>query len=325
MDNISTPKPQHKFLIKAAIAFFVLLLIFKIFVPPFGQVFNSPQGTVVEVKKGMGARQVAVLLKSNGIISSETLFVAVISVFGNENNISAGTYLFKTSVNIIDAAQTIVHGDFGFAAVKITIPEGFTVTQIADRLAHNLAFFKRDEFLALASTHNGYLYPETYFFLPSDSEQTIYKKMRDTFDQKTQSLQMDIASSGHSFDQIVTMASILEREVKSAEDKRIVSGILWNRIKRGMPLQVDATLAYERDKDSYTLTSTDLKQDSPYNTYTRKGLPPTPISNPGFDALFAAVHPEESTYVYFLTDRDGNVYYATTYAEHLQNKAKYMK
>ena len=119
------------------------------------------------------------------------------------------------------------------------------------------------------------------------------------------------------------MASILEREVKSAEDKKIVSDILWSRIKVGMALQVDATLAYERDKDSYTLTSADLKKDSPYNTYTRRGLPPTPISNPGFDAILGALEPKVNPYLYFLTDKEGKVYYASTYAGHLSNKAKY--
>ena len=123
---------------------------------------------------------------------------------------------------------------------------------------------------------------------------------------------------------IVAMASILEKEVKSSEDRRIVSGILWKRIKIGMALQVDATLDYERNKTSAELTAEDLKEDSPYNTYTRTGLPPSPINNPGLDAIKAALEPKASLYLYFLTDSDNNVHYAKDFEEHKRNKEKYL-
>jgi UPF0755 protein len=217
-----------------------------------------------------------------------------------------------------------VKGDYGISAKKITFPEGFTNIQFAARLEANLPNFNKNTFLDLASTSEGYLYPETYFFLPSDTEEVIFNKMKSTFDAETKTLENDFAMSQKTSKDIVIMASILEREVKSKEDKQMASNILWNRIKNGMALQVDATLAYERDKDSYTLTTADLRKDSPYNTYTRRGLPPTAISNPGFDSIFAALNPIPNNYVYFLTDREGKVYYAKTYEEHLKNKRKYI-
>ena len=120
------------------------------------------------------------------------------------------------------------------------------------------------------------------------------------------------------------MASVLEKEVRDAKDMKIVSGIFWKRIEMGMALQADSTLDYERNKTSAELTSDDLKTDSPYNTYTRSGLPPTPIDNPGLNAITAALNPTASPYLYFLTDKDGKVYYAKTFEEHKKNKAKYL-
>jgi UPF0755 protein len=301
------------------ILFFVFM--WNIFVPAFVSIPSD--GILIEIKKGYGARQVGNALESQGIIKSSTAFVALVSVLGDDNNIAYGTYLFKKPLNIIEAEKVLTHGIFGISPKKITIPEGFTNTQIADRLAANLLKFDRENFINMSSTSDGYLYPETYYFLPSDSESVILNKMLKTFDEKTLDLNSLFTDSSRTKQDIIIMASILEREVKSLEDKKIVGGMLWNRIAIGMPLQVDATLAYERDKDSYTLTTADLRADSPYNTYTRRGLPPTPISNPGYDAIVGALEPTESDYLYFLTDKAGKVYYAKTYAEHLRNKAKY--
>jgi len=302
----------------------LLYLVFLFAVPPLGFDTQNPDGVYINIENGMSAKQVSELLYKNKIISSPIAFVSVVSIFGDENNISSGVYLFREGLSIFAAESKIANGEYGIKSKKITIPEGFNNIQIADRLEANLPRFNKNTFLNLASTTEGYLYPETYFFLPSDSESVIYKKMRDTFDEQTRTLVLDFEKSKHSESDIIIMASILEREVRAVEDKKTVSGILWNRIRIGMALQVDATLAYERNKDSYTLTTADLRKDSSYNTYTRKGLPPTAISNPGFDSIQAALNPTNNPYVYFLTDREGNVYYAKTYEEHLRNKAKYI-
>jgi UPF0755 protein len=138
-------------------------------------------------------------------------------------------------------------------------------------------------------------------------------------------LQEDLRRSGKSEQDMVTMASILEGEVRTEEDRRLVSGILWKRIEKGMYLQVDATFSYLIGKGSAELTMTDLSLDSPYNTYRHKGLPPGPINNPGLDAMRAAINPEASPYYFYLSDKDGNTHYAKTFDEHKDNKAKYLK
>ncbi len=301
---------------------FLILFVLVFLLPPFS--LKSESGVYINIKKGMSARQVSNILRDNDIITSSSGLVSVLYLFQDHNNIIPGIYYFKHPSNIFEIERRIVSADYGIDAKKITFPEGFTNLQFANRLEANLPGFDRVSFINLASTSEGYLYPETYFFLPSDNETLIYNKLRETFDEETKNLENDFAKSKNSKQDIVIMASILEREVKSKEDKQIVSGILWNRLRIGMPLQVDATLAYERDKDSYTLTTTDLRTDSPYNTYTRRGLPPTAISNPGHDSIFAALNPIQNQYIYFLTDRAGKVYYARTYAEHLKNKAKYI-
>ena len=131
--------------------------------------------------------------------------------------------------------------------------------------------------------------------------------------------------SDHSFSDIVIVASILEKEVKTSESRAIVSGILWKRLALGMPLQVDATLGYITGKTSAELTIDNLNADSPYNTYRNKGLPPTPISNPGLLALDAALHPKSSPYLYYLSDNNGVIHYAVTFEEHKANKARYLR
>jgi UPF0755 protein len=120
------------------------------------------------------------------------------------------------------------------------------------------------------------------------------------------------------------MASILEGEARLLETRRIVAGILWKRISLGMPLQVDTTFKYELGKTTFDLTTEDLKADSAYNSYTRLGLPPTPVSNPGIESILAAVTPIKTNYLYFLTDKKGEMHYATTHEGHVANKFKYL-
>jgi UPF0755 protein len=151
------------------------------------------------------------------------------------------------------------------------------------------------------------------------------KTLSDTFQTKIASLESIIDSFGKPYSQVVIMASILEAEARKLEDRRVIAGILWKRIQMDMPLQVDAPFEYVSSKNTFTLTTADLRLDSPYNTYTRKGLPPTPIGNPGLEAIQAAVTPIESPYLYYLSDKNGVFHYAETHDGHVKNKAKYLK
>ncbi len=149
--------------------------------------------------------------------------------------------------------------------------------------------------------------------------------MHQTFKKRIATLTSEVEKFGKPVSEIVILASLLEEEASTSEDRRIVSGILWKRLSMGMLLQVDATFQYINGKGSLELTLDDLKIDSPYNTYKYKGLPPTPISNPGLDSIRAAVIPTKTNYLYYLSERDGTMHYATTFAEHLRNKARYLR
>jgi UPF0755 protein len=167
------------------------------------------------------------------------------------------------------------------------------------------------------------LFPDTYFFLPNANESIVIQTLRQNFDAQVATIQPDIDASGHPLSDIVTMASILEREAYNTTDRKLISGVLWNRIERGMPLQVDAVFAYTLGKGTFDLTMADLTSDSPYNTYKFKGLPPTPIGSPSLDSLEAAANPTPNDYLYFLADRHGVTHYCKTYSCQLANKARY--
>ena len=153
----------------------------------------------------------------------------------------------------------------------------------------------------------------------------LFRSLRANFDTKIKALSPAIDASGHSLSDIVIMASLVEKEARTSANRRIVAGILWNRLEKNMPLQVDAVFGYINNRDTYSPSLTDLKIDSPYNTYVYKGLPPGPINNPGLDSLDAAVNPTKTDYFYYLTGSDNQMHYATTYAEHQANQKKYLK
>lgn len=237
---------------------------------------------------------------------------------------TAGDYLLAHKESPLTLAWRIIRGEFGMSPVKVTIFEGLNITEIGELLSKNLMTFDLEAFKEAAKNKEGYLFPDTYFFPPTAKPDEVIDRMEANFNEKIKSLEPDIEKSGKSLKEVIVMASILEGEARGLEAQKIVSGILWKRIAIGMPLQVDATFKYINGKDSFTLSYADLKEDSPYNTYTNKGLPPGPINNPGFDAIRAAVNPTKTDYLYFLTGNDGQMYYAKTFEQHKLNKSKYL-
>jgi UPF0755 protein len=149
--------------------------------------------------------------------------------------------------------------------------------------------------------------------------------MQQEFNTKVEPLGPDIAASGHTLQEIIVMASIIEREARRDEDRKMVSGILWNRIGKDMPLQVDAVFGYIYSRQTYSPSFHDLAVDSPYNTYHNAGLPPGPICNPSLSSIEAALHPTPSKYLYYITGRDGLMHYATTYKQHSANVSVYLR
>jgi UPF0755 protein len=263
-------------------------------------------------------------LKNIGAIKSSFIFRNTVILLGGEKNITADDYLLKSPENVLVLAWRFAHDKTYVNLVKITVPEGWSVREISDYLKNKIPKIDTGKFQKMAMIDEGYLFPDTYFISPTITPESLIGKMKNNFTQKISAV-AGIKQSGKSLSDIVTMASILEDEAKTTEDRKIVAGILWKRLSLGMPLQVDSTIAYATTKSLSDLTATDLKIKSPYNTYLYKGLPPTPIGNPGLDAILAAVTPTQTQYLYYISDKNGVMHYAVTFAEHQKNVAKYLK
>ncbi len=209
--------------------------------------------------------------------------------------------------------------------IVVTIPEGYNVRQIGETF-EKLGIFSKEDFLKIAQKEEGYLFPDTYRFYKNAKSEDVISKMKENFNKKIMpEILEEIKKQNKTLKEVIIMASLLEEEVSAAEDRKLVSGILWKRLDFGMGLNVDAALTYVLGKTSHELTAEDLKLDSEYNTYRYRGLPPWPISNPGLDAILAALRPSPSPYLYYLTGKDGRTYYAKTLEEHALNKFKYLR
>ena len=311
---------------------FLIVVIFLFLVTYVGYVFSVtysypkdfPLGTEITIRDGETLESIGDHLYGAHIIHSPVWFKLLVTLSSGERSIRAGEYRFDKRLNTVETIQKLTRGDYGFALVKVTIPEGFSIHQIAEILSSKLDTFSAKEFIEQAKGKEGFLFPETYTFPTNAKPQAVIDKMGSIFNEKIEPLRADITASKHSLVEIVTMGSLLEEEAKTSESRRVVSGILWNRIAIGMPLQVDAAFLYINGKNTYELTRQDLLIVSPYNTYKNKGLTPTPISNPGIDSINAAIHPTKTPYLYYLSERDGTMHYAKTYVEHLRNKALYI-
>jgi len=316
-----TRKPREKALEVFAIgvlAFLILELVF--WAPPS----NFPQRTTIAVPKGTTLGGTAEKLLKGGYIRSGFSFKVFVFLLGGNRAVTAGDYFFENPQSVIPIAWRMVEGSYGLKALRVTIPEGITVFQVADIFKKQFSLFDSKVFLEQAK--EGYMFPDTYFFLPNITAEGVISRMTENFNEQTRFLQADVLLSGRSLSDIVTMASILEEEANDPEAQRVISGILWKRISIKMLLQVDATFAYYvNGKNSYTLSKSDLKTDSPYNTYTNKGLPPGPISSPGTQALKAAITPTKTDYLYFLSDLKGKMYYAKDFAGHQKNRELYLR
>jgi UPF0755 protein len=286
---------------------------------------DFPENSIKTILKGSDLKSISKDLKESDYIKSATLFQSLSILFGGEKRVIAGDYLFTKKENVFKVVMRIINGDFGMEEVKVTIPEGLSNTEVADILSNKIINFDKTSFLYSVKNIEGYLFPDTYFFPPTAKNEDITLRMENNFKSKLKQFENDIEKSGKSTKDIITMASILEGEAKDKESRQIVSGILWQRIKKNIPLQVDATFKYINGKGTKDLTLDDLKIKSPYNTYVNLGLPPGPINNPGEEAIFASLNPIKTDYLYFLTGKDGKMYYAKTFDEHKKNKEKYLK
>lgn len=254
--------------------------------------------------------------------------------------VRAGTYNISPRMNAWQIATQVKKGET--AGAKVTIPEGYTVSQIYDRLtslqvattrgledASNKLDLGKYPFIKPNQQVNnpleGYLFPDTYNFNRGMPEDSILIRMLDNFASRTRDLLPKSAEVGLTPEQLITLASLVEKEARTEEDRKLIAGVLLNRIKNNMRLDVDATVRFITNNWTKPITSADLEINSPYNTRLKSGLPPGPICNPGLAAIQAVVSPTPSDYLYYLTDDQGVTHYAQTLDEHNLNKAKYLQ
>jgi UPF0755 protein len=285
---------------------------------------DAAPAPVVRIDGGMSAPQAAAELAQAHVVAHPRVLRAILRLAGAGARIQAGAYSFEKPQNAVAVAYRLVAGDFGLPPVRLTFLEGFTTRDAAAEVAAAFPGLSANQFLAAAKPDEGYLFPDTYVFSSSADAATIVATMQKNFDAKIAPLEPDIAASGHSLSEIITLASLVEREARTTTDRKMVAGILWNRLDRGMPLQVDAVFGYIFGRDTYSPSFADLKVDSPYNTYTHTGLPPGPICNPSLSAIEAVLHPTPTKYLYYLTGTDGHMHYATTYQGHQANERTYL-
>jgi len=297
--------------------FFIILLLFLgIFL--WQGIFLPKDSSVVEkklflIEKGQSLFQIAENLEKESLIKNRFFFDFYVLIRGAQNKLQAGEYSLSPSMDITEIAKKIISGEV--AKIVVTIPEGFTVKQIEERLGLKLP----------GENLEGFLFPDTYQFPPRVSGAEVVKKMRDNFDKKFTPYRNEVSGAGLTPFEIITMASLLEKEVKTKEDKELVSGILWKRLENKIPLQIDATITYITGQKTTKISKEETQIDSPYNTYKYLGLPKGPICNPGLESILAAIYPKDSDYWYYLSTPEGETTFSKTLEEHNYAKSKYLR
>lgn len=300
----------------------VLAFLFAFLLPPK----DFKIDTFVEVEKGITMSAFAQQLKEQGYIKSVFLFQTISIAIGGETGLVAGDYSMDAAQSTFQLARRFVKGIYDLERVRIRLEEGESVYEYAELLDEKLPKFDKTQFLRVAGEKEGYIFPDTYIFFETADEQDVLLAVEENFQKKTAKLQEQVAKSNRTWEEIVIMASIIEKEAnRNKQEQQMISGILWKRFDKGMHLQVDAPFKYYLDKGSLELSIADLRTDHEYNTYTRKGLTPTPIGNPGIATLYAAANPIKSEYFFYLHGKDGTVRYAVTHDGHVANKNQYLR
>jgi len=288
---------------------------------------NDHTAQIFIINKGEGMRKVSNDLKSKGLIKDPIVFFLLTKKLGLDTKVQAGDFRLNPSMSAYEVAQNLTHGTLD---IWVTVPEGNRTAEIADILEKSIPTYKPTWRTTLAA-NEGYLFPDTYLIPRDATVDQIIALMKNNFNNKYAALKSQ-QTSNYTQNEIVTIASLVEREAKFASDRPLVASVIENRLSLGMALQIDATvqyiLGYQQSEKSWwkkTLGSDDLKINSPYNTYVNPGLPPTPIANPGSAAIAAALNPTKTDYLYYVSDSKGHLYFAKTIQEHNQNVQKYIK
>ena len=293
----------------------------------------DPNQTIfVSVKQGMSASDIGDELVKHGVITNKKTFWLKVKKSDAADKFKSGTYAFKPNTPPEEIIAKLVAGET--TQVKFTIPEGFGVKEIAKRLSDEglvdedeflrkakdfapYSYIKRDKDIRYAC--EGFLFPDTYLLHEDPSVDGILKMMAEDMDNRlTPKMRQRAAELNLSIHELITMASLVEKEAMYAEDRPIIAQVFFKRLQIGMPLQTDTTIQYLLDAPKEDVSIKDTKIESPYNTYQIKGLPPGPVASPGMAAIEAVLYPADTDYLYFVADRQGHNHYSKTYAEHQQ-------
>ena len=301
----------------------------------------------LHIEEGMSVREIAQLLKEHELIQSPFFFSAYVKFADAQSGLQAGDYLLKPGMSYRSLVSTLSHAQV--QEVQMTFPEGYTLSQMGQTVMSMFPTITEANWQAVVShpselsvglelvagipsgqSLEGYLFPDTYRFQADVQAKTIVETMLVTLSRRLAEAGIVVPThlvmqNGMTLHEVLTLASIVEREVRSPEDMAHVAGIFLTRMEIGMALQADATVNYVTGKKDAAISLEDSKIDSPYNTYTHLGLPPGPISNPGINAIRAVLNPIDSEDLYYLTSEDGTVHYAQTFDQHIANKYQYLK
>jgi UPF0755 protein len=294
---------------------------------------------MVSIPNGASSVRVARILEESGLVRNASVFRYYTKYRGLDQKLKAGNYLFTFGMTVDELLQELTAGNVYRPTIRVTVPEGFSVEQIAQRLAQN-GLVDYDDFISLLQATvpvmgevntkqryvmEGYLFPDTYEFDINVSPEAIITRMQSRLDDLfTDEMRSRAAELNMSIPEIMTLASLVEREVRAPQERDIVAGVMYNRLAKGMPLQLCASVIYALGEHRTVLLNKDLEVESPYNTYKYAGLPPGPIASPGRDAILAVLYPADHDYLYYVLKEDGTGthLFGRTFAEHQANIRK---
>ncbi len=328
---------MKRYIVTGVVSFLLLfsvsLLIGVLFVTHIEKVEKD---VVVDIPSGTSLKRIASILSENGVIKSKSLFLMGVILKGAHRDVKSGEYSFSGGETMWDVIDKLTHGRIRLR--KVTIPEGKTIYEVADILQNN-QIVSKEEFLKVVTdsryasevtgfplmTLEGFLYPDTYYF-PKDSKvQKVVDTMIKRFFKVFNSIK-PLSTTWLSDYQVVILASMIEKEAGLDKEKRLISSVYHNRLKKGMKLDCDPTVIYGIGSDfKGDLTKKHLKTYTPYNTYIVKGLPPGPISNPGKESLIAALNPADTNYLYFVSKGDKSHAFSETYRDHVRAVNRYIR
>ena len=297
---------------------FLIIIIMIVLSIPY--VLRENKTVEVFIPKGSSPHKIAKILKESDVIYSQKVFVVLIKFYGYSTKLQAGLYDFNTKDSINTIIDKIKNGES--KNIKVTIPEGFNIKQIAKVLSEK-NICNEEQFISLAQEQNmeGYLFPNTYFLLPQTPEEEVIKIMNEDFNKFwTQEKEERLQQIKKTKKDVIILASIVEKEAVADSERPIIAGVFLNRLSKGMRLESCSTVLYAMGINKERLSFEDLKFESPYNTYRYKGLPPGPICNPGAKAIDAVLYPEITNSLYFVSKGNGTHYFSSTFEQHVKNK-----